>query len=90
MLQDGRGEQLCVLGLPPDTGFAEFCTFLGGYFDKVKDIRLVRREGGANVCLVLLRFHTCQAADDFYKDFNGKPVSCHYDCDTVRNLSSTY
>lgn len=74
-LPEGRNEQLCVLGLPPDMGFAEFCTFLGAFFQNVKEIRLVRREGGANVCLVLLTFVSLEAADEFYKDFNGTPVS---------------
>lgn len=38
-------------------------------------MRLVRREGRSSVCLVLLRFGAQQAADDFYRDFNGRPVS---------------
>jgi len=69
-----RTEQLCVLSLPPDMGFPELCTFLGAYFDRVKEIRLVRRDSAAkSTCLVLLRFDAQDAADGFYTDFNGKP-----------------
>lgn len=31
-LQPGRNEQLCILALPADMGFAELCTFMGAYF----------------------------------------------------------
>lgn len=33
--QAERTEQLCVLALPPDMGFPEFCTFMGSHFAKV-------------------------------------------------------
>jgi len=80
VLPADRSEHLCVLSLPPDMGFPEFCTFLGAYFDRVRELRLVRREGGgasagASSCLVLVRFADGEAADGFYEDFNGKPVS---------------
>ncbi len=35
----------------------------------------MRREGRSSVCLVLLRFESQLWADDFFSDFNGKPVS---------------
>lgn len=78
-LPSERSEQLCVLSLPPDMGFPEFCAFLGSYFDQVQEVRLVRREGDASTsCLVLVRFAAQEAADGFYTEFNGKPVSvCH-------------
>jgi BRCA1-associated protein len=73
-LPPSRTEQLCVLSLPPDMGFPELCTFLGAYFDRVKEIRLVRRDSAAkSTCLVLLNFDAQDAADGFYIDFNGKP-----------------
>jgi BRCA1-associated protein len=73
-LPPSRTEQLCILSLPPDMGFPELCTFLGAYFDRVKEIRLVRRDSAAkSTCLVLLRFDAQDAADGFYTDFNGKP-----------------
>ncbi|KAL4855291.1 BRCA1-associated protein [Chlorella vulgaris] len=72
-LPAGRNPQLCILALPADMGFAELCTFMGAYFQHVRDMRLVRREGRSSVCLVLLRFGAQQAADDFYRDFNGRP-----------------
>lgn len=42
---------------------------------QVREVRLVRREGRSSVCLVLLRFESQLWADDFFRDFNGKPVS---------------
>jgi BRCA1-associated protein len=73
-LPQDRSSQLCVLSLPPDMGFSEFCTFLGAYFERVREIRLVRRRGGGAKasCLVLLSFVTQDHADGFYTDFNGK------------------
>jgi BRCA1-associated protein len=71
-----RSRQVCVLALPPDMGFPEFCTFLGAYFERVRDIRLVRRDAAAQAaCLVLLSFDAQDAADGFYDDFNTTPVS---------------
>ncbi|KAL4430038.1 hypothetical protein ABPG77_004408 [Micractinium sp. CCAP 211/92] len=72
-LPPGRNEQLCILALPADMGFAELCTFMGAYFEHVREVRLVRREGRSSVCLVLLRFESQLWADDFFSDFNGKP-----------------
>ncbi|KAL4444019.1 hypothetical protein ABPG75_011756 [Micractinium tetrahymenae] len=72
-LPPGRNEQLCILALPADMGFAELCTFMGAYFEHVREVRLVRREGRSSVCLVLLRFESQRWADDFFSDFNGKP-----------------
>lgn len=73
-LPTGRNCQICVMSTPPDMGFAEFCTFLGCYFEKVKQIRLVRRDGGKACHLVLLSFCDQESADGFYKEYNGKPV----------------
>ena len=38
-------DRICILGLPPRMGFSELCTYLGGSYDHVTEIRLVRREG---------------------------------------------
>jgi BRCA1-associated protein len=75
-LPPGRRPQLCVLALPPDMGFPELCAFLGGYAQRVRDVRLVRREGGGaagGARLVLLTFADQAAADGFFSDFNGRP-----------------
>lgn len=84
-LPKGRNCQICVMSTPPDMGFAEFCTFLGLYFEKVKQIRLVRRDGGKACHLVLLSFCDQESADGFYKEYNSKPVGgvhfgTHYSC----------
>ena len=36
--------RVCVLGLPPQMGFSELCTYLGDSYEHVTEIRLVRRE----------------------------------------------
>ena len=42
---------------------------------QVRELRLVRREGGkTSLCSVLVRFDEQAAADDFYTNYNGKPV----------------
>lgn len=43
--QAGRSEQLCILALPADMGFAELCTFMGAYFQHV-------RSTGGSTCVV--------------------------------------
>ena len=85
-LGEQKSCQLCVMSTPPDMGFAEFCTFLGTYFDKVDEIRLVRRDGvaGANH-LVLLQFESQASADGFYEQYNGKPF-CLLEPDLVCHL----
>jgi BRCA1-associated protein len=78
--------QLCVMSTPPDMGFAEFCTFLGGYFDKVNEIRLVRRDGVVGAShLVLLQFESQTSATGFYREYNGRPF-CLLEPDLVCHL----
>jgi hypothetical protein len=72
--QEGRCERLCVLALPADVGVADFCAFVGGYLPRVREMRLVRREDGRSLCLVLLRFDSLASTDAFFADFNNKPV----------------
>ncbi len=73
-MQVGRGDRLCVLALPSDMGVAEFCSYVGAYLPQIKDMRLVRREGGRAACMVLLRFISVATTDEFYLNFNNKPV----------------
>lgn len=82
-LPKGRNCQICVMSTPPDMGFAEFCTFLGLYFEKVKQIRLVRRDGGKACHLVLLSFCDQESADGFYREYNSKPVRFALSCFVV-------
>ena len=74
-LQEDRCERLCMLALPAETGVADLCAFVGGYLPRVREMRLVRREDGRSLCLVLLRFDSLASADEFYADFNNKPVN---------------
>lgn len=80
MLQVGRGKRLCVHALPADMGVADFCSFVGAYLPSIREMRLVRREGGRTSCMVLLTFSNPATTDDFYSNFNNKPVRiepCH-------------
>lgn len=55
-------------------GVADFCGFVGAYLQSINEMRLVRREGGRSACMVLLRFNEQASTDDFYLNFNNKPV----------------
>lgn len=74
-MQGDRSERLCVLAMPLDMGVADFCSFVGGYLPKLREMRVVRREDGKSVCLILLRFETLEIADGFFHDYHDKPVS---------------
>lgn len=70
----GRSCQLCIMSTPPDMGFAELCAFLGSYFERVNEIRLVRKDGESSTRhLVLLQFDSQGSADGFYHEYNDKP-----------------
>lgn len=61
--------------MPLDMGVAEFCSFVGAYLPKLREMRVVRREDGKSVCLILLRFESLEIADSFFCDYHDKPVS---------------
>ena len=73
-LQDGTCTQLCVLSLPAGVGFANFCSFVGAFLTKIRELRVVRREGGRGSCMVLLQFKDAKTADSFYANYNDRPV----------------
>ena len=90
--------RVCIKGLPPSMGFSELCTYLGGSYEHVSEIRLVRREMGAggddgeggedgnnNALLVLLTFDTFASAEAFYREFHGRPF-CLLDPEFVCRL----
>ena len=60
-----------------DLGVADFCSFVGGYLPKLREMRVVRREDGKSVCLILLRFDSLDMADSFYTDYHDRPVRLH-------------
>lgn len=74
-MQEEHGEKVCVLSMPVDMGVAEFCSFVGAYLSSIREMRLVRRSGGKQQCLIFLRFDTIKTAALFYRDYNTKPVS---------------
>lgn len=61
--------------MPVDMGVAEFCSFVGGYLPALREMRVVRREDGKSVCLILLRFESLETTDSFYTDYHDRPVS---------------
>ena len=65
--------------MPLDMGMAEFCSFVGAYLPKLREMRIVRREDGKSVCLILLRFDSLETADSFFHNFHDKPVSISFD-----------
>lgn len=73
-MQAGRENRLCVHALPADIGVADFCSFVGAYLPSIREMRLVRREGGRTSCMVLLTFSSVATTDDFFLNFNNRPV----------------
>ena len=73
-MQVGRANRLCVHALPADMGVSDFCSFVGAYLPSIREMRLVRREGGRTSCMVLLTFSNVATTDEFFLNFNNKPV----------------
>lgn len=68
-------DTLCCLAIPADMSVAEFCTFCGAYLERIREMRVLRREGGKRaVCMVLVRFDGADSATSFFDDTNNKPV----------------
>ena len=78
MAQENRGTQLCVLAIPADMGMADFCKFVGAFLPSVRTMRLVRRDGGQSVCLIILQLADQEIADEFYLEYNGRAVQITY------------
>ena len=57
-VQAGRGTRLCVHALPASMGVADFCSFVGAFLPSIREMRLVRREGGPH--LLHGPAHLCQ------------------------------
>ncbi len=74
-MQGGACTQLCVLSLPAGVGFANFCSFVGAFLAHIRELRVVRREGGRGSCMVLLQFWDAKTTRDFYVNYNDTPVS---------------
>ncbi|GAX80832.1 hypothetical protein CEUSTIGMA_g8267.t1 [Chlamydomonas eustigma] len=79
---------LCCLAIPADMSVAEFCTFCGAYLTHMREMRVLRREGGKNkkgVCMVLVHFNGPEHAQSFLQDCNNKPF-CSLEPDIVCKL----
>ena len=77
LLQGEACTQLCVLSLPAGVGFANFCSFVAAFLPRIRELRVVRRESGRGSCMVLLHFKDASTTNDFYMNYNDKPVQCH-------------
>ena len=77
--------QLCVLSLPAGVGFANFCSFVGAFLAQIRELRVVRREGGRGSCMVLLQFWDAETTHDFYANYNDTPVSFAILCTFYRH-----
>ena len=64
-----------MVSLPAGVGFANFCSFVGAFLARIRELRVVRREGGRGSCMVLLQFWDSKTASDFYVNYNDTPVS---------------
>lgn len=66
---------LCCLAIPADMSLADFCLWCGAYLDTIKSMRVLRREATRKVvCMVIIHFTSQEHADNYYADFNLKPV----------------
>lgn len=71
-----RGDQLFLLALPSSHGAADICSFVGPYLRVIRELRLVRRDDRrVTTYSVLLRFDTPKSAEEFFLEFDGKPVT---------------
>ena len=66
-----------MLSLPAGVGFANFCSFVAAFLPRIRELRVVRRESGRGSCMVLLRFKDASTTDEFYMEYNDKPVQHH-------------
>ena len=55
-------------------GVAEFCKFVGAFLPDIRTMRLVRKDGGQSVCLIILQMSKQDVTDEFYLEYNGRPV----------------
>ena len=64
-----------MLAIPADMGIADFCKFVGGFLPRIRTMRVVRKDGNQSVCLIILQCTDQDIADEFYLEYNGRPVS---------------
>lgn len=64
-----------MLAIPADMGIADFCKFVGAFLPRIRTMRVVRKDGKQSVCLIILQCTDQDIADEFYLEYNGRPVS---------------
>ena len=69
-----RGTQLCVLAVPSYMTPADFCAFVGPCIEHVVRMRILH-DASPEKYMVLMRFATQSAADEFHTLYNCKPFS---------------
>ncbi len=68
-----------MLAIPADMGIAEFCKFVGAFLTSMRTMRVVRKDGGQSVCLIILQMSDQDIADEFFLEYNGRPVGVDHD-----------
>ena len=72
----GLSRCLCVVAVPTTLTASDFCTWVGPFGDKIEHMRVLRSlPAGLERYIVLINFRTQEAADRFFRGFNGRPFS---------------
>ncbi|KAJ3017341.1 hypothetical protein HKX48_003587 [Thoreauomyces humboldtii] len=78
----GSGTILCVLAVPTYMTAQDFLAFVGPMREDMAHLRIVR-DSLPNRYMVLVKFRSAEAADDFHRQYNGRqyssmePEVCH-------------
>ena len=80
----GKSRTLCVIAVPTYFTVRDFCHWVSPFAGCIQHVRIVRDPlKGVGRYMVLMRFTTQDAADSFFRGFNGKPFgtrgpeACH-------------
>lgn len=65
---------LCMMAVPAYLPLHDLLQFVAPFSPHTEHIRVIR-DGKPNVYMVLLRFRSQKATDEFFDGFNGKPFN---------------
>jgi BRCA1-associated protein len=71
----GKSRTLCIVAVPSDFSITDLCSFLGAHLPLVEHMRILRDPVSSARFMVLLRLQSQEAADRFFRGFNGRPFS---------------
>ncbi|XP_043199621.1 BRCA1-associated protein-like [Amphibalanus amphitrite] len=83
-LEEGteRSEMICMMSVPAKMAIHDLLQFTAACYPDIERMRIIR-DSTPNQYMVLLKFKTQAAADEFYRNFNGvaynslEPETCH-------------